>query len=214
MACGKDRIVAPGTTVLGGAATAVTPGRRPTLPAPRGAGRFWRAGAALLWLGATTLAAGALFASGTFAAVLWTASVALAGAGWVARRVGRGVDDDARRARLLGLERAVLERAAQRGGDLVATDVATALGLGVAEADAILTSLADGVRVAVEVDSDGVVHYVFRELSTPTLGPAVRVDVDGLDAEADDAAASAEAEQIRDAARAQVERELSSRHRT
>jgi hypothetical protein len=63
-------------------------------------------------------------------------------------------------------EHALLGLAAHRG-TVTAVDAATALGVGVAEADAMLTDLAkrEPDRVAVDVDDQGVVHYRIANLA-------------------------------------------------
>ena len=61
-------------------------------------------------------------------------------------------------------EREVLDLAEKSNGDLTATETARALGVTIEEADRMLTEMADGSRIAVDVDTDGIVHYVFREL--------------------------------------------------
>ena len=68
----------------------------------------------------------------------------------------------------------------------------------------MLTSMADGSRVAVEVDPEGIVHYVFREIGS-AKGPRVRVDP-AADAKTEQEAIEAEAA-------AQVEREIAKRER-
>jgi hypothetical protein len=74
-------------------------------------------------------------------------------------------------------ELAILSLAEKSEGDLTATEVARGLGISLGEADGSLTAMADGSRVAVEVDPEGVVHYVFRELRQRLpVQPRVRVD--------------------------------------
>ena len=70
---------------------------------------------------------------------------------------------------------AILELAAEEGGRLTATQVARRFGVSPAEADALLTSMVgDGSRVDVDVDDEGVLRFVFRELQPR---PQVRVDL-------------------------------------
>jgi hypothetical protein len=102
----------------------------------------------------------------------------------------------------------VIALAEKRGGELVATEVARELRLSLEEADALLTSMADGARVSVEVDSEGIVRYQFRELTLRGRGPRVRVDAGGESAEAGAEAASRQAE-----AAERVEREFRRRQR-
>jgi hypothetical protein len=81
-------------------------------------------------------------------------------------------------------EGAIFALAANRGGMLTATEVATALNIQVAEADAILTGMArEANRVGVEVDGAGVIHYVFNEVrvrgaANTSARPAGNVRVD------------------------------------
>ena len=71
----------------------------------------------------------------------------------------------------------LLRLAREEGGRLTATGVAEAFDISVDEADAALTRLVgDGSRVDVDVDDEGLVSYVFREL-VPALA-RVRVAVD------------------------------------
>ncbi|MCZ7683273.1 MAG: hypothetical protein M5U28_32535 [Sandaracinaceae bacterium] len=133
-----------------------------------------------------------LLASGVLAAVLAAAAIpgaaglALAlvsgaigvGLGALAIRAGarslREGEAHDRRAR----ETAVLELAEGRGGSLTAGEVAKALGVALDEADALLTSMVgDGTSVGVDVDDEGVVRYVFRDLA-PAPSARVRVDAE------------------------------------
>jgi len=118
-------------------------------------------------LGATLVAAAtaAIVVPGALGVVLATML-----AGWgigmgflslrAASRRARSVDASER---ALGEQR-ILALAAQRQGVLTATDVAQALGGTLADADAALTGMADGSRVSVEVDDEGIVRYRFREM--------------------------------------------------
>jgi hypothetical protein len=85
-------------------------------------------------------------------------------------RLGESGEAAGRQARA----RAVYALAEHRGGRLTAVDVATALEIPVAEADAVLATLAreDYERVAVDVDANGAVVYRF------VPGPDARVRVD------------------------------------
>lgn len=71
-------------------------------------------------------------------------------------------------------EHRVLALAEESGGALQVTDVARALRLRSADAEAILDALVDEVRVSMQVTDDGEIRYVFREL-TEAGPPRVRV---------------------------------------
>jgi hypothetical protein len=83
-------------------------------------------------------------------------------------------------------ELALVSLAESRGGVLTVTDVTRAFGIGVAEADAALTAMADGSRVTAEVTEDGRIQYVFRELHA-LAAPRVRVALDEQMDEAEEA---------------------------
>jgi len=76
--------------------------------------------------------------------------------------------------------RAVFAMAQNRGGVLSALDVAQALAMSPARADALLTELAkeDPDRVRLEVDDAGALTYVFPECLPPT--PPIRVSTPRL----------------------------------
>lgn len=71
-------------------------------------------------------------------------------------------------------EHAVLTLAEQRGGVLTVTEVAQALGWSAVAADALLTAMADGTRVTVEVDDEGLLSWHFHEFAR---GAVARVRV-------------------------------------
>lgn len=158
MACGKPRNAGPGVTVFrkeGAAARAKSTGKRT--------------------LGMFAVAAGVLGAIAVAAAGLGliTAGVVAAvgvGVGAFAMRSGAnsGPATGSEENRILSL-------AEEKGGVLTVTDVARALGVTQAEADTLLSGMADGSRVWAEVTTDGMMRYEFRELMTRT-GPLVRVD--------------------------------------
>lgn len=60
--------------------------------------------------------------------------------------------------------RSVHRFAAQRGGRLTVTELATGLHLSFAEAEAQLASLEDGERVCSQVNPDGIIYYEFPEI--------------------------------------------------
>jgi hypothetical protein len=203
-ACGKPRA---GTVVLGGGRGAVVASSRAGRTAStaamvaRGRGRVQRA-FGVLSLGGAILAAvlAAIVLPGAFgiatAIALATLGVAIGAlslrAG--ARSLGRA-DDEEHRAR----EAAVLELAEKSNGVLTATQVAKAHGLTLDEADRALTRLVgDGTRVDVEVDGEGVVRYVFREMRASRMPPQVRVaDESPEEAEAEAGAPSSERQRAR-----------------
>ncbi|HEX3343967.1 MAG TPA: hypothetical protein VHS09_05310 [Polyangiaceae bacterium] len=100
-------------------------------------------------------------------------------------RSGRSLSTSGVEAARSTREQALLAVAAHRGS-ITAVDAARALGVGVAEADALLTALAkrEPDRVAVDVDDDGVVWY--RVSAAPgepipriRVGEGVRVGAPG-----------------------------------
>lgn len=74
---------------------------------------------------------------------------------------------------------AVFALAANRGGVLSTLDVAQALALPPATADALLTQLAkeDADRVKLEVDDNGAITFVFPEATTFAPNPHARVSI-------------------------------------
>lgn len=205
VACGGDRELEAGTTVLGGdGPTRIERLTRDGVdPASAAVSRLIRVFGVLM-VGAAAVAGALGFATSAPLVVMMVAAAALGIGGVTALSQASRVESRARERRRKGLERRVLTLAESRRGDLTATDVAKNLHLGLEEADALLTSMADGTRVAVEVDPEGIVHYVFREL-VAARGPRVRVDGE-TDAEA-------EADAIEADAAARVERELKRRER-
>ena len=93
-------------------------------------------------------------------------------------------------------ELSVLNLARTKGGVLTVTDVASGLGISIAEADASLTAMADGSRIWAEVTPEGFVRYVFREMQAG--GPRVRVDAGEASSEEEEAMAELERELERD----------------
>jgi hypothetical protein len=207
VACGKPREVQGDTTVLdrGRAVRLDRAGAPPIEAAGRGALASAMRIAGGLLIVAAIVAGGAAFLGPGAPLALLAVIAAVLGIGGAAlfRQAGRA-EKQGKVRRDRQLEQRLIALAEKSGGDLVATDVAKALGLGLAEADALLTSVADGARVAVEVDADGIVHYVFREIAAKAPAVSVRVA-------AEDAAAEAEAIEAEAAAR--VEKELAKRGR-
>lgn len=111
---------------------------------------------------------------------------------WAGARAGERADKRARATRQL----AILNLAEKSGGDLTATEVARGLGVSLQDADDSLTAMADGSRVTVEVDPEGVVHYVFREIASQSAAtPRVRIDASLAPREAVEEAVEAFAEE-------------------
>ncbi|HJL19118.1 MAG TPA: zinc ribbon domain-containing protein [Sandaracinaceae bacterium LLY-WYZ-13_1] len=191
-ACGKPRT---GTTVLGPdgpqAMLDDAAGRRRGTSASlvRASGRGQRA------FGIAALGGGVLTAVLAAALLPWPLGLGLAlaggllgvGVGALSLRAGAKTMTRADREEGRSREMAILELAEERGGRLTATDVAKELGLGLEEADRVMTGMVgDGTRVGVDVDADGVVHYVFREVTRPAP-PRVRVAEEAPGAEEADA---------------------------
>ncbi len=118
------------------------------------------------------------------AAGLGVAALAWRGGGAQARAAA----DEERAAR----EQAVLALAARESGVLTVTQTSRALGWSTTLADSVLTAMADGTRVSVEIDDEGVVRWHFHELGG---GEALRVRV-AASALAEDAFADAEAQDV------------------
>ncbi len=181
-ACGKPRV---GATVLGGtpkgagAAPRTREGQNESTSAMllRARGRTQRgAGIIALAIGVFAAAALAMIVPGALGLGLAAAMGALfVAVGALAVRGGARSMEEARRRDRRATELALLEAARAAGGRLTATEAAAALRVSVEEADAQLTDLVgDGSRVDVDVDDEGVLRYVFRELATSQV--KVRVD--------------------------------------
>jgi hypothetical protein len=153
------------------------------LPVPASVGGSARISAALL----RVFAAGSLFGGALGAALLGflvdgapglalAGVVGAAGAGVAALawRGGRSQARAAADAERAAREQAILALAAREGGVLTVTQASRALGWSTTLADQVLTTMADGTRIAVEVDDEGVVRWHFRELEA---GGAPRVRV-------------------------------------
>lgn len=146
------------------------PGERPLLqpgpagPAPASSGTsesFLRGWAVALFLLAALLAV---------VGVAQTAAPALAVAGAVAagglllQRAAEKRRERRRDALLSSLQLPVLRLAAERGGRLTVTDVATALQWPLRRAERVLRSLDDGLRVDSAVTDEGLIVYEFLEI--------------------------------------------------
>jgi hypothetical protein len=57
----------------------------------------------------------------------------------------------------------IFRLARRHGGTLTVSDVVTELGVDPQHAETLLDGLTDGQRVDMDVDTDGIVRYVFRE---------------------------------------------------
>lgn len=184
-ACGKPRV---GTVVLGSDAddgAAMVPASREGREASREAmmlrarGRTQRgfgivsvAGGVLMAVAMAVLFSGALGLGLAAAAALIAVGLGALSVRAGARNMQKAVAEDAR-----ARELAVLELAEKEGGVLTATQVAQAFGMTAKEADAMLTEMVgDGSRISVDVDEEGVLTYVFRELRRSV--PKVRVAPD------------------------------------
>lgn len=118
-------------------------------------------------------AAFAFYVGGFFAVLAALIALPLFFAGRKLQRAGEDREHTAR-------ARAVLALAAQRRGVLTVSAVARALEMSDADADALLTQMAkdpDG-RVALEVDDNGNLTYVFRDI-VASAASRQRVQVDG-----------------------------------
>lgn len=206
MACGKPREVQPGTTILddGRPGAVESMARSGVDPAAGALAQLMRGMGLLMVVAAIAAGATAALGPGAPVALLVAIAVILGVGGVTSMSSAKRVEGAAKARRARQLEQRLLRLAEKRNGDVVATDAAKTLGVGLAEADAMLTSMADGSRVTVEVDPDGIVHYVFREIAG-AKGPRVRVDP-AADAKSEQEAIEAEAA-------ARVEREIAKRER-
>jgi len=149
------------------------------------------ASAGLRTLGALSIGAGVLAAALAVMIIPGAAGFVLAfllggagvGLGALGLRAGAKQSQVADRHERAAHERAILDLAEKSDGDLTATETARALGVTIEEADARLTAMADGARVSVELDPDGIVHYVFRELAVVSPRAAARVRAPAQEAE-------------------------------
>lgn len=108
------------------------------------------------------------------------AASAIAGAlaGISLLRRASNADDRARAFADSNAEARVRSAAQKLGGDVTAKAVAEALGVPVAEADAVLTRITDGTEITVEVDTDdGSLHYVFQSIVAARTRVRVADDV-------------------------------------
>ena len=149
---------------------------------------FYIAGVAALGAG---LLVGGIVAAATGSAAGLTVAAVIAGGGiatgglslWESRRFNRR----AKKLESTISEQRLLALAEKQGGVLRVVDVANGLRIMSSEAEALLDSLVDEVRVSMRVTDEGEIHYVFREIE-PARGPRVRVDVEEV-AEVEETAA-------------------------
>lgn len=142
---------------------------------------FYIAGVAALGAG---LLVGGIVAAATGTAAGLTVAALIAGGGvatgglslWESRRFNQ------RAKKLEGTisEQRLFALAEQRGGTLRVVDVANGLRVMSSEAEALLDSLVDEVRVSMRVTDDGEIHYLFREIAD-AAGPRVRVELDEVE---------------------------------
>lgn len=83
--------------------------------------------------------------------------------GWLLLRSGKELSDEGTRVQKTARTQAVFALANVRGGLLTALDVSQSMGMSVAEADALLTSLAkeQPEHVSLDIDDQGAVFYRF-----------------------------------------------------
>ena len=104
----------------------------------------------------------------------------LAGGGVLVQRKNRAEREKRREAIIQGLQLPVLKLAAQKGGRLTVTQVATEMGWPLPRAEKVLNSLDDGFRVMSDITDDGVIVYDFlelraaAELKAPPLRPGLQ----------------------------------------
>lgn len=131
------------------------------LPEDVGGGRGFTVGAWFFFaLTAMFLMIG--MAEAEFALFVMGAFSGAAGAGLLT--AGKRSREERRQALLVALQQPVLRLAGERNGRLTVTEVASALNWPMRRAEKVLNSLEDGLRVASDVTSEGVIVYEFREL--------------------------------------------------
>ncbi len=179
VACGKDRPPRPNMTILDRGA-----------PQSSLSATLFRFSGALVLAFAVVMGAAGLWGSISLLTAIATA-IASGAIGALAIGQAARLETKTREQRAQRLKQQILELARTRHGDLSATTTAQALRIEIHEADALLTSMADGLHVQVEVDSDGIVHYVFREFAASSpiavrVDPQLLDDADPMQAEAED----------------------------
>lgn len=151
-----------------GAASGV-PTAEPRGPLPPDGGVRRGVGWVLLFTAAGILAIGAfeVGAPGGWIA----APMIVGGFGGLSLWWGRIARGRRRRALFARLEHQALELARTRGGELTASEVATALGISLSAAERVLFSMDDGLRVRSEVTDEGLLLFEFPEFRSQTLPP-------------------------------------------
>jgi hypothetical protein len=132
-------------------------------------------------------------------------------AGFLLFRGGNKLEQQGTRAQHDAREQALIAAARTRGGFLTAADAAGVLEVQVAEADALLTQIAnEGQRAHVEVDRDGVVKYVFHDAAPVHVAAttAAQPNVTGVRVDVDAATVVGQPIDHKEAARQQVDREF------
>jgi len=131
-------------------------------------------------LGAGLLIGGIVAAAGDSVAALAVAA-AIAGTGLATGALGlwesRRFADRAKRLERIASEHRLFALAETHAGALRVVDVARGLRLVSADAEALLDSLVDEVRVSMEVNDEREIRYVFRELRRDR-GARVRVAIE------------------------------------
>src|SRR5687768_171458 len=180
----------PGTVVIGdapalaGLVGAKGPGA--AMAARAGGGGLRIFGAMLIGGGVLAAAAMAVLFPGAIGIALAILAGGFGvGLGALALKGGAKAGAHADRTQRTDRELKILELAEKSNGDLTATEVARAMKLSLEQADAALTAMADGARVNVEIDENGIVHYVFRELRAgPSPSAKMRVATEELERDA------------------------------
>ena len=188
-ACSAPRQLLPGTIILGGPRPqSLAPGARAPqaqLAAPATAVAARAGGTGLRLFGGTAIGGGLLSAELAVFLISGPVGFIVGGAvgaaglalGVLAWRTGGKQHASAANEERAAREQAVLRLAEQSGGILTVTAVAQAFGWSGEAAEALLTAMADGSRVTVEVDDQGLVSWYFREIMR-AAAPRVRVEAE------------------------------------
>jgi len=142
-------------------ATARAVSSEPRLPPVRREG-VRRAWSVLFFLFAVIMMIGAIAGGGGIGAALLGA--ASGAGGWALHRSANLAREERRTALIAELQMPVLRLAAEHGGRLTVTDVASEMGWPMRRAEKVLESLDDGLRVNSDVTDEGVIVYEFLEV--------------------------------------------------